>query len=54
MWFRETTNPRWHGLPVSIWMLALPVLLGVIYRTVTLVVPSRLDPELDIAVPESD
>jgi amino acid transporter len=35
MWFRDATNPGWKlGIPVAIWMLAVPVLLGAAYRFV--------------------
>jgi amino acid transporter len=32
MWFRDATNPRWGGVPVSVWMVALPVVLGALYQ----------------------
>ena len=33
MWFRDATNPDWKlGIPVGIWLLAIPVLLGVVHQ----------------------
>jgi amino acid transporter len=32
MWFRDTTNPDWKlGIPVAIWLLVVPLLLGAVY-----------------------
>lgn len=32
MWFRDATNPAWKlGVPVGIWLLAIPVVLGGVY-----------------------
>ncbi len=34
LWFRSTTNPNWHGLPVAIWLIVLPVVVGTIFWAV--------------------
>jgi hypothetical protein len=52
MWFRDATNPQWHSVPVSIWMLALPLLIGLIYRTAARWFRVSASPDLDLAGPE--
>jgi amino acid transporter len=52
MWFRDATNPRWHSVPVSVWMLALPIAVGLVYRSTARSVRLSASPELDLAESE--
>ena len=51
MWFRNSTNPTFHGLRVALWMFGVPAVAGILYYA--LVQRRRVDATQTFAQPES-